>query len=1293
MKKITLIALLFSVAIVKAQTTVSSTSFEEPTAASQYVDTGDANVAHDLINNAGQSMVDFTTTATEMGFDARYEPYDTPDVGLTDGDFVGATSFTGDVGAYTDGVQGYNLSDTDGNMILEFDVVDFSGLTNPTVSIDYFITETGYEGDGTVNESGSDRIRIYVKDLTNNTEIDILNTEGSDIDDLGIEGVFTTGTATVPNGVMVQLVVEVRTNAGGEAVYLDNVKFEATGTFDLNITEVFPGQEGDDLTADWFEIRNDGNAAWVSGVDPDLYYDDESADGATADIIQGITNIQPGEYVIVLVTDNTNNEVATFTNVWGEVVNLSGLEIGFTDGAGLGGGGDAVNIWAGDPTSTSVIDTATYPDTVTNDGQSFDVDLNEFSTVGNTSNAVETLQQGGAASNVPNIGSPGNVPLMPNLVITEVFAGQEGTDLTEDWFEIKNEGQAAWVSGIDADLYYDDESADGNAADIIQGLTDIQPGEYVIVLVTDNANGEVATFVDVWDDVVDLTNVEVGFTDGAGLGQGGDSVTLWMGDPTTTLPVDMGAYPDTAANDGESYDIELASFSVAGNANGAVATLLLGGTASDTPNIGSPGNVIPNVNVEVAFDGAFTSVSEDGAEVTISIIISEAPDTEGTVEVALLTGGTAVEGTDFTFSATETITFPVGSTTPQEITIPIINNTEDGSDVFFIVRLANATTLQIGENDTFSTYILDDDTQVPTGDATQLDMNYLASYVVDADGTAEIVAYDPASQQLFVTNADKVEVLDFSDPSNITSLATVTLPAGTSGVQSVAVNNGIVAAAVAADPATNNGFVVFSDTNGANQTMVEVGSLPDMLTFSPDGNYVLVANEGQPNDDYTIDPEGSVSIIDVSGGLGAISQSNVSTANFNAFDAQQATLEADGVRIYGPGATVSQDLEPEYITVSADSQTAYVTLQENNAYAIVDIANAEISEIISFGLKDHSIAENSLDVSNDTDFIFDASWPIKGLYMPDAISFYSANGTDYIVTANEGDAREYNALEEERNLGDADYILDPTVFSNIDVLEMESNLGAINLTNASGDTDDDGDFDEIHVFGGRSFSIFEAVTGTLVYDSGNDFEIITANDPTYGPIFNASNSNNSYKDRSDNKGPEPEGVLVQEINGEQYAFILLERIGGVMVYNITDPTNPVFLQYLNNREATPGGDEMGDLGPEGLVYVPFADSPTNTGLIVVANEVSGTLSIYSLDNDVLGVDEFELANNTNFSMYPNPANGIVFLSKRGDYTIYDVTGRKINQYTNVTSLDIQGLTAGIYVVVNQDGVAKRLIVK
>lgn len=1061
----------------------------------------------------------------------------------------------------------------------------------------------------------------------------------------------------------------------------------------LQITEIFSGQSGTDLTADWFEIHNTGDLAWVSGVDADLYYDDESADSSVADLIQGITDIQPGERVIVLITDNTGGEVANFSTVWNEVVDLTGIEIGFTDGSGLGGGGDAVTLWMGDPLTTMPVATGSYPDTSANDGQSYDLELAEFSTVGNASFAVETLALGGDANDVPNITSPGNIPpAAPNLIITEIFSGQEGTDLTADWFEIYNNGSVAWTSGVSEDLYYDDESADASTADLIQGVSVIPPGGYAIVLITDNTGGEVNTFTTIWSEVLDLTGVAVGFTDGAGLGGGGDAVNIWLGDPTLSVPIDTAVYPDTASNDGQTYDVQLSAFSVVGNANNAVETNALGGDLMDVPNIGSPGNATATGTVvEVEFTEIYDSVAENEGSITLTVSISEAPTSDVTVDVDVMMGGTAVEGTDFTLASAQTITFLSGSTDSQTITIPILDDTEDGSDLYFMVNLQNPVNTVIGSEDMFSVYILDDDTVVPTENTSVLDANYLASYLVDASGTAEITAYDPASQRLFVTNSSTIEVLDFSDPSNISPISSITLPPNTSGVQSVAVSNGILAAAISANPSTDPGLVMFADTDGNNQVTVTVGALPDMITFTPDGTKLLSANEGEPNGDYSVDPEGSVSIIDVTGGLAGIDQSDVTTLSFNAFDSQLATLLADGVRIFGPGATVSQDLEPEYITVSDDNLMAYVALQENNALATVDLTTNTIVSVSSFGLKDHSLVNNSLDTSDETDFIFNASWPIYGVYMPDAIDYFNIGGTGYIITANEGDAREYNGFEEERKLGDSDYVLDPAVFGHANILALSTNLGDIGITNASGNTDGDAEYEEIHVFGGRSFSIFNASTGNIVSDSGNDFEVITAAHPTYGAIFNASNSNNSFKNRSDNKGPEPEGVLVQEIDGSYYAFVLLERIGGVMIYDVTVPSAPVFLQYLNSRDAVAGGQEGGDLGPEGIVFVNENDSPTGTALIVVSNEVSATLSIYSLDNVTLGIEEYNY--NNNFSIFPNPASTTVNFSKVDDYKLYDFSGRLVKQVENASSISVEGLASGMYVINNSKGLSKKLLVK
>lgn len=495
------------------------------------------------------------------------------------------------------------------------------------------------------------------------------------------------------------------------------------------------------------------------------------------------------------------------------------------------------------------------------------------------------------------------------------------------------------------------------------------------------------------------------------------------------------------------------------------------------------------------------------------------------------------------------------------------------------------------------------------------------------ESAAEIPAYDPVSQRLFVTNATQgVDILDLSDPTNLSLISTIAAP----GINSVAFNNGLLALAVEASPKQNNGTVDFYDAFGASLGSVNVGALPDMLTFSPDGNKILVANEGEPNDAYTNDPNGSVSVIDISGG---VASATVQNAVFTAFNGQEAALRNEGVRIFGPGASAAQDFEPEYIGVSSDSKTAYVALQENNAIAVVDVDTATVTDVLALGFKDHSQPGNELDPSNKDGGINIDNWPVFGMYQPDAIAVVEANGETYIVTANEGDARDYDGFSEEfriKNLdpADGDYIgrqLDPTAFPNANDLLKDENLGRLRFTDQLGDTDGDGDFDELYVYGGRSISVFR-VNGSnldLVFDTGDELEqIIAARLPD---DFNSSNdANQDFDGRSDDKGPEPEGLTIGTFMGKTYVFVGLERIGGVMVYDITDPTDPEFVDYVNNRDFSvvlldsdenliPGAlDLVGDLGPEGLLYINALDSPTGQELLVVTNEVSGTTTIYSV---------------------------------------------------------------------------------
>jgi hypothetical protein len=479
------------------------------------------------------------------------------------------------------------------------------------------------------------------------------------------------------------------------------------------------------------------------------------------------------------------------------------------------------------------------------------------------------------------------------------------------------------------------------------------------------------------------------------------------------------------------------------------------------------------------------------------------------------------------------------------------------------------------------------------------------------ESAAEITAFDEASKRLFVSNAEEntLDVLDLTDPANPVLLMNIDLSVYGDGINSVAVKAGLIAVACEADPKQDPGTVAFLDIDGNLISSVTVGALPDMLTFTPNGRYVLVANEGEPNDDYTVDPEGSVSIIDLKNGAENLMQADVKTASFTPFNRFERLLKRAQVRIYGPNASVAQDLEPEYIAVSDDSKTAMVTLQENNAIAIIDIRSAKVKRIKSLGYKWHALPGNGIDASDKDDGINIENWPVAGMFQPDAIASYTVRGQNYYVTANEGDARDYDGYSEETDIGSIE--LSSWLTRRFPTIQDKENLGRLGTTSAAPFGMYRGEYYQLFSFGARSFSILNE-QGNRVYDSGDDFEQITAElIPEY---FNASNDNNKFDNRSDNKGPEPEGVIVGKVNGRHYAFIGLERVGGIMVYDISNPRNPDFVQYINNRdfEADVETPEAGDLGPEGLAFISAESSPNGSPLLVVANEVSGTTTIFEI---------------------------------------------------------------------------------
>ncbi|MEM7774874.1 MAG: choice-of-anchor I family protein [Pseudomonadota bacterium] len=491
----------------------------------------------------------------------------------------------------------------------------------------------------------------------------------------------------------------------------------------------------------------------------------------------------------------------------------------------------------------------------------------------------------------------------------------------------------------------------------------------------------------------------------------------------------------------------------------------------------------------------------------------------------------------------------------------------------------------------------------PVAAQAELKVELLGRYetkVVDK-GAAEIVDYDAKNKRLFIVNGHDraIDVVDFSNPRAMKKIKSILLTSHGKTANSVAVHGNMVAVAVEANNKQANGKLVVFDLDGNLIWAVEVGALPDMVTFTPDGSYILVANEGQPSEDFKTDPEGSVSIASAKDG-------KVKTVSFGGLK-----TEDFGPSAHFPspdGTSVAQDLEPEYIAVSADSKTAFVSLQENNAMAVIDIASGKVTKVFGLGLKNWS--NFKFDVTDEDKATNLKSWPVKSMYQPDAIAAFTHDGETYIVTANEGDARDYDGYSEETRV--AKLKLDTAKFPNAEDLQEDTELGRLKTTKAKGDTDGDGDHDEIIAYGARSFSIFKS-DGSMVFDSGDAFtRILSEKHPSW---FNSQGQESNFDNRSDDKGTEPEGVAIGVVNGTRYAFIGLERMGGVMVYDISNPSAPKFTTYISS--ADPKGDvekgTAGDVAPEGLKFIAADVSPTGKAILVVANEVSGSTAAFELN--------------------------------------------------------------------------------
>ena len=440
--------------------------------------------------------------------------------------------------------------------------------------------------------------------------------------------------------------------------------------------------------------------------------------------------------------------------------------------------------------------------------------------------------------------------------------------------------------------------------------------------------------------------------------------------------------------------------------------------------------------------------------------------------------------------------------------------------------------------------------------------------------------------QMYVISSGGGTTLQVSNATNAAAISAVGRTSlGTYASQSVASYGNLLAVALSpSDYGTNGGqgLVRFYrvEASGVLTQLadVTVGYLPDSITFNATGTKLVIANEGEPISGYATDLSkdrpGSIGIIDIQGRV------NLSfTYTDLRFDGQ---ILPPGIRISGPnGITQATDIEPEYVSILGNY--AYVTLQENNGVAKVNLVSNTIEKIFALGTVDYSTLLVDLSdkdgASGTSIFAPKLGQAFEGLRMADGIAAYSVKGKDYFVTANEGDGRDgvpwapYS--DELRGTG-----------SNPDTTAYR--------VKRLGDDATAGSLDRTTTFGGRSISVFDADTGALLWDSGNSLQTIA-----FAAGF--------YDDtRSDDKGVEPEGVVVAQLKGRSYAIVSLERTKSSMlaVFDITDPTAG---QFVTSTVIA------GSISPEGLHIVEAKQSPTGRQQLVVSNEISNTLNVFDLE--------------------------------------------------------------------------------
>ena len=437
--------------------------------------------------------------------------------------------------------------------------------------------------------------------------------------------------------------------------------------------------------------------------------------------------------------------------------------------------------------------------------------------------------------------------------------------------------------------------------------------------------------------------------------------------------------------------------------------------------------------------------------------------------------------------------------------------------------------------------------------ACALQLKPLALYQSGFAAGSEIVSVQASSLRVIVSNSVEglVDILQLDPAKGLERIARHSLVApGAGEITSAAFHprEAIFAVCVRDSDSLKNGHVEFrAAADGKLLKRIEIGVWPDSLAFSPSGEFVVVANEGEgyvrAGEGFR-SGEGSISLIDLRGGVANAKHSLINLPDLagveGATQAEHKRLlerEIDGEELKVPFGTSPEHIEPEYVAFSPDGARAYVSLQENNAIAVIDVQQGKLDTVFGLGTVRHAA-----DIVDDGKY--EPSAELFALREPDGIAV-SADGR-YLLTADEGDS-------------------DPKI------AKTQAGL-------PSG--------------GGRTVSVFDAITGKLLGDTASQLDDMAAKAGVYPDA------------RSPNKGSEPEGVVSFAAFGKRLAVATLERADALALIDLEQPAQPKVLQVIGAGE----GAGSGGLAPEGLAHV----EKDGRHYLVTGLEKSGNVALFEL---------------------------------------------------------------------------------